>query len=97
MIILKPMIQGGLLACMDMARLAADADVQVVITTTLDTVVGRVAAAHLAAVCGTPDLAHGLATGGILAHDLAPDPLVVSGGVAELPLAPGLGISRIEG
>ena len=96
-IILKPMIQGGLLACMEMARLAAEAGVAVVITTTLDTVVGRVAAAHLAAACGTPELAHGLATGGFLARDLAPDPLVVSGGVAELPVAPGLGIARIEG
>ncbi len=96
-IILKPMIQGGLLACMEMARLATKEDVQVVITTTLETVVGRVAAAHLAAACGTPSLAHGLATAGFLARDLAPDPLVVTGGVAQLPDAPGLGVSRING
>ncbi|MCH8328561.1 MAG: hypothetical protein IID15_08590 [Candidatus Marinimicrobia bacterium] len=59
-------------------------------------VVGRVAATHLAAACGTPNLAHGLATGRFLAHDLAPDPLVVSGGMAQLPDAPGLGVVRID-
>ena len=95
-IILKPMIQCGLLACMELARMASDASVQVVITTTLDSVVGRVAATHLAAACGTPNLAHGLATGRFLAHDLAPDPLVVSGGMAQLPDAPGLGVVRID-
>ena len=94
-LVMKPMINGGLLACQAAARMARDAGVQVVVTTTLDSVVGRLGAAHLAAGVASPELAQGLATGPLLARDLAPDPALINGGKLMLPDRPGLGIDPV--
>jgi len=94
-LILKPLLIGGLHACRHIAHLAHDAGLQVVVTTTLDSVVGRLAAAHLAAACATPGLAQGLATGHLPADDLAPDPTAIAGGQLTLPPIPGLGVDRV--
>ncbi len=94
-LVMKPMINGGLLACRAAARMALDAGVQVVVTTTLDTVVGRLGAAHLAAAVASPGRAQGLATGPLLSRDLVPDPALIEGGQLRLPDSPGLGLDRV--
>ena len=94
-VVLKPMIQGGIRACLDMARLAEAGNVKVVLTTTLDAIIGRTATAHLAAACSTPGMANGLATGSFLQADLAKDPLRIKNGTITLAAVPGLGLSRI--
>jgi len=94
-VVLKPMIQGGIRACLDMAKVAEGGHVKVVVTTTLDAVVGRTATAHLAAACSSPGMANGLATGSFLQADLAKDPLRIEKGTITLTGSPGLGLPRI--
>ena len=94
-LVMKPMINGGLLACQAAAGMARDAGVQVVVTTSLDSVVGRLGAAHLAAGVASPELAQGLATGDWLARDLATDPVLIEGGQLLLPDRGGLGIDPV--
>ncbi len=93
--VMKPMINGGFMAGREAARLAGEAGVKVVVTTTLDTVVGRLGAAHLAASCATLDLAQGLATGAWHSRELAPDPATLTGGRLTLPERAGLGLDRV--
>ena len=60
-----------------------------VVTTTIDAVVARTAAVHVAAAI--PDVAAcGLATGSLLAADLAADPVTISDGAASVPTDGGL-------
>ena len=94
-LVMKPMINDGLMACQAAARLARDAGVQVVVTTTLDSVVGRLGAAHLAAAAASPDLAQGLATGAWYSQELAPDPATIIDGRLTLPERAGLGLDRV--
>lgn len=94
-LVMKPMINDGLMACQAAARLARDAGVQVVVTTTLDSVVGRLGAAHLAAAAASPDLAQGLATGAWYSQELAPDPATIVGGRLTLPERAGLGLDPV--
>ncbi len=92
LLVVKPMRLGGLLPCLEIARRAGSAGVTTLVTTTLDGAPASHAAVHLAAAieaAGT-NLAHGLATGGWLAQDLAPGPTVERGRIT-LPRAPGLG------
>ncbi|MCZ6841415.1 MAG: o-succinylbenzoate synthase [SAR324 cluster bacterium] len=99
LLILKPMALGGLLSTLAVARLAASRGVRVVVTTTLDGACARMGAACAAAAlpgipgASAPDIAHGLATGHLLAKDLLPDPPRPMGGLLTLPKAAGLGIS----
>lgn len=92
LLVLKPMRLGGLLPALEIARRARAAGVASLVTTTLDGAPATCAAVHLAAAveAGGTDLAHGLATGGWLARDLAPR-LVVEHARIVLPRAPGLG------
>jgi o-succinylbenzoate synthase len=90
-LVLKPMVLGG----PDRARAAAiearDADVEPVLSTTLDAVVARTGAVHVAA--SIPDIRPcGLATAGRLATDLAPDPAPVEDGWIRVPQDKGLGL-----
>ncbi|MFC1746954.1 o-succinylbenzoate synthase [Candidatus Neomarinimicrobiota bacterium] len=95
-IVLKPAILGGLLRCRDLAFQVREAGIKAVITTSFESVVGRTAATHLAAACGTPGIAHGLATGSVFVKDLAPDPVTIKDGIATLPDTPGLGVSTLS-
>jgi o-succinylbenzoate synthase len=89
-LVLKPMVLGGVAAARDVALRARDAGVTPVVTTTIDGVVARTAAVHLAA--SLPDVpACGLATAGFLADDLADDPAPVSEGRIAVPQADGHG------
>lgn len=93
-LILKPMVLGGI----DQARAAAsdamNAGIDPVITTTIDGVVARTAAGHLAATL-PPDRAHGLATADRLARDLGPDPAPIIDGTMQIPDRPGHGVRGV--
>ena len=90
LLVLKPAAAGGLRAAARLAELAREAGLAVVVTSVLDGAVGRAAALALAASLPGPLPACGLATGALLADDLAPDPPVVRGALA-VPPGPGLG------
>ena len=88
-VVLKPMALGGPDRAVDAAVRAQAAGVEPVVTTTVDAVVARTAAVHVAAAI--PDVpACGLATAEFLDADLAPDPCPVDAGRVRVPEGPGL-------
>lgn len=101
-LVVKPVRVGGPVAAAEIAELAAERGVPVVVSTLFETGVGIAAALAVAAALPTvgssrlasiPD--HGLATAGLLEHDLLVDGLVVEHGRMRLPdggRAGGLGI-----
>ncbi|MCB9765274.1 MAG: o-succinylbenzoate synthase [Alphaproteobacteria bacterium] len=94
MVVLKPAFLGGLLPALRLARQASAAGVGVVVTSVVDSAVGRRGAAHLAAAVPPGALQPcGLDTGGWLARDVAGDP-VRRGGMWVLDDTPGLGAVR---
>jgi o-succinylbenzoate synthase len=88
-LVLKPMAMGGPDRTLAVADRAAEAGVESVVTTTIDAVVARTAALHVAAALGDPP-ACGLATADLLGRDLAPDPAPVEAGRMAVPDGPGL-------
>jgi O-succinylbenzoate synthase len=68
----------------------------IVVTTLLESAVGRAAALHLAASLGETAYAHGVATGGALERDIADGLLPLAGGTMPVPEGPGLGITLPE-
>lgn len=76
--VLKPMVLGGPLRTLEIARRACDAGVEVIVTTTVDTAVGTFAALHAAAALGGGST-HGLATSGWLAENIAEPPAIQQG------------------
>lgn len=92
-LVVKPALMGGLAAVWDLAARAAalPRPPAIVVTTALDSAVGRAGALHLAAALPGPDLPCGLATGGLLAEDVGPAEAVVRGRVA-IGEAAGLGV-----
>ncbi|MCA1825596.1 MAG: o-succinylbenzoate synthase [Myxococcales bacterium] len=91
-IVLKPMLLGGLLPALRLGRRALERGRQIVVTTSLDGAIARAGAAHLAAALRQTDLAAGLSTGRLLAEDLCSDTLAPRGGSIRIPDAPGLGL-----
>jgi o-succinylbenzoate synthase len=88
-VVLKPMALGGPGRALAAAMRAREAGVEPVVTTTIDAVVARTAAVHVAAAI--PDVSPcGLATGSLLDADLAPDPCPISNGAVTVPSGPGL-------
>ncbi|MFC4358880.1 mandelate racemase/muconate lactonizing enzyme family protein [Halobium salinum] len=88
-VVLKPMAQGGPTRTVSVARRLRAQGVTPVVTTTVDAVVARTAAVHAAAAI--PNVpACGLATGDLLAEDLAADPVPVEDGRVRVPEGPGL-------
>jgi o-succinylbenzoate synthase len=93
-IVLKPMLLGGLLPALRLARRARERGLRVVVTSSLDGAIARAGAAHLAAAIlalGSQPAA-GLATGRLLASDLCLDTLAPSSGLIRIPDTPGLGL-----
>ncbi len=77
-VVIKPMLVGGPRTARRLIRRSVKAGLPAVVTTSLESVVGRTAALHLAAsVPGLP--AAGLDTGRLLADDLGPDLSIVRG------------------
>ena len=95
-LVVKPMVVGGLRPGRRIIELAAGAGVGAVVTTALESGVGAAAALHLAATLPPDSPACGLATGSLLATDLIRRPLVARCGRMELPERPGLGIELDE-
>lgn len=94
-VVCKPMVHGSLSATREVATRALRADLRVAVTTTIDAVVARTAAVHVAA--SLPDVAHcGLATADRLAADLGTDPAPVTDGHIDVPTGPGLGVGGIS-
>lgn len=94
-VVLKPMALGGPDRALQAAIDAREAGVEPTITTTIDAVVARTAAVHVAAAI--PDVAAcGLATGSLLAADLAPDPAPVADGRIRVPDGAGLGVDAAD-
>jgi len=96
-LVIKPMIVGGVGPSSVIARLAHEAGLGVIVTTTIDTGVGTAAALHVAAASGEEGLAHGLATAAMLESDLLVHTLPVEHGEMRLPAGAGLGIKLDEG
>lgn len=96
LLVLKPMLLGGLRPAALTAARAASRGIGSFVTTTFDSSLGTVAALHLAASL-TADAAHGLGTGEHLATDLVETPFVPSRGRLTLPTTPGLGLTIDQG
>jgi o-succinylbenzoate synthase len=94
-LVIKPMMAGGLRRARDIITQAERAGLQALVTTTIDAGVGVAAALHLAATLPTP-LACGLATGMLLVGDLLVQPIVIRNGAMQLPNQPGLGLAVDE-
>lgn len=94
-VVLKPMVLGGLTAARAVAARAAARGMATLVTTTFDSSVGTAAALHLAASLPAGP-AHGLSTGEHLAADVVAGTLVPVRGRMALPGAPGLGIEVSE-
>jgi len=87
--VLKPMALGGPDRALAAALRVRSTGVDPVVTTTIDAVVARTAAVHVAAA--VPDVSPcGLATGSLLDEDLARDPCPVADGRIPVPSGPGL-------
>lgn len=90
-LVLKPMAVGGPGNAHTLAMRARDAGIDPVVTTTIDGVVARAAAVHVAAAIPAVR-ACGLATASSLETDLADDPCEVRDGRISVPSGDGLGI-----
>lgn len=94
-LVVKPMVLRGPGDAYTIAMRAREAGVEPVVSTTVDGVVARTAAAHVAAAI--PDVAPcGLATASMLADDLAPDPAPVSDGTMRVPQTEGIGVDGVS-
>ena len=93
-IVLKPMLLGGLVPSLRLARRAHERGRNIVVTSALESIVGRAGAAHLAAAVLAlgPQPAAGIATGTLVEEDAGPDPFAPIRGIVRIPAVPGLGL-----
>ena len=92
-VVLKPMMWGGLGSCVHFLHEIAKAKPQVVITTSFEAAVGVAACTHLAAAFGDPRLAHGLAAVEQIGADF-PRQCIPDRGRLSVPRAFGLGLGQ---
>ena len=92
-LVIKPMVVGGLRAGRQIIELAAAAGLKAFVTTTLDSGVGIAGALHLAATLPEPRLHCGLATAALLTGTLVVNLPEVKAGKMRLTEGPGLGVS----
>jgi o-succinylbenzoate synthase len=90
-LIIKPMALGGLREARAVLNVAEEGDMPVVVTSLVESAVGRTVALHFAASLGETAYAHGLATADALSADIAPSPELTRGAIA-VPEGPGMGI-----
>jgi o-succinylbenzoate synthase len=92
-LVLKPMVLGGLLPSLRIAREAATVGVEAFVTSSLDGVVSRAGAAHLAAALPSGRLASGLGVGRLFVREEpAEHPFHPVKGRIRISDAPGLGL-----
>lgn len=94
-LVIKPMVVGGPDRALSLARRGRQQSCRPVISTTVDGVVGRLGALHVAAAL-SPLPACGLATADRLATDLGPDPAPVVNGSIAVPRGAGTGLRLSE-
>ncbi len=91
-LILKPMMLGSFSEINATMELANSHGIDVVLTTSLESIIGRTVTGALTMGWGTKKYAHGLSTGSLLQQDLAERNEIISGNY-QLPELPGLGIN----
>jgi len=91
-LVLKPMVLGGLLPALDLALEAAHYEVGAYVTSSIDGEIARAGAAHLAAAIPQTAWAHGLSTGDLLRDPGRTSWLAPDRGEIALPDTPGLGV-----
>ncbi len=91
-LVLKPTAMGGLLPVLSIIDEAKGRDIRVILSTLIESAVGRRAVAQLAAC--RPDVPgpHGLATGGWFVRDVLPEPDRIEDGKLQLADHSGLGV-----
>ncbi|GAB3682052.1 enolase C-terminal domain-like protein [Salinarchaeum chitinilyticum] len=94
-LVCKPMVLGGPDRAVATARRARRQGVRPVVSTTVDAVVGRLGALHVAGALA-PIGPCGLATGDRFATDLGPDPAPVLDGTIAIPRGAGTGLQLAE-
>ncbi len=92
-VVLKPMALGGLDVACEIATWMDYEGLSSIVTTTIDAVVARTGAVHLAAALPSVG-ACGLATANFLTEDLGPDPAPVRDGEILVPDGIGLGLTE---
>lgn len=93
-LVIKATRCGGLVAAFLLARRAATAGLECIVTSSVESACGVTAAAHLAAAVGN-QRAHGLATSAWLAADTGSPPAIIDGRLL-LPTVAGLGFVPVE-
>jgi o-succinylbenzoate synthase len=91
-LVLKPMVLGGLLPALELARRAWEGGMEAYVTSSLDGVVARAGAAHLAAALPSGRYASGLAVGHLFREEPMEHPYRPVGGRIRLPETPGQGV-----
>lgn len=95
-VVIKPMLLGGLQAANRLIQQATAAGLAVFVTSSLDSGIAITAALHLSATLPQPRLACGLATAELLTTSLLENPPLIQNGRMYLPTKPGLGVSLDE-
>ena len=92
-LVLKPMVLGGLLPTLSLAREAARRGLEAYVTSSLDGVIARAGAAHLAAALPSGRYASGLGVGHLFKDEPGNHPFRPVRGRIQLPRTPGLGVN----
>ena len=87
--VIKPMVSGGFTESKKIINLAKEENIRIVITSSLETNIGRMACLHLAAANEITD-ACGLSTGVLLNEDTTSP--VIENGLIQIPDIPGVGL-----
>lgn len=90
-VVLKPMVLGGPDVTVEAAERAREAGIEPIVSNTVDAVVARTGAVHVAAALSDIS-ACGLATASLLETDLARDPAPVEDGEITVPQRAGIGL-----
>jgi L-alanine-DL-glutamate epimerase-like enolase superfamily enzyme len=91
-LVLKPMVLGGLLPTLALAREAARRGLEAYVTSSLDGVIARAGAAHLAAALPSGRYASGLGVGHLFKNEPGNHPFRPVRGRIRIPSTPGLGV-----
>jgi L-alanine-DL-glutamate epimerase-like enolase superfamily enzyme len=103
-IVVKPARVGGMAATLRLAEAASEAGASVVLGTYFETGVGIAAVLRIAVALGVararkaavPEPAHGIATAGLLVHDLLAMPLPIENGRMAVPSKVGLDEAEVD-
>ncbi|MDZ7718948.1 MAG: enolase C-terminal domain-like protein [Balneolaceae bacterium] len=91
-LIVKPMVLGNILEIHETISQFRSSFKRIVVTTTLESRIGRTMTASTASLIGDPQMRHGLHTGHLLADDLLPDFKIENGSIQNLPKNPAIDI-----